>query len=115
MELTDINGVGESTAKKLIKEGYKTVEDLQSATVEDLIGIGIHENTAENIVESFTTWPQIAPESEIKEIKYDVNTANEFVLYAFKESEDYDENNLEQSFDTWYRKVLVANEKLKEE
>ena len=98
MELTDINGVGESTAKKLIKEGYKTVEDLQSATVEDLTSIGIHENTAEKIVGSLT---KVGQEPEISNIKYDIKNANEFVLYAFKESEDYDEKNLEESFDKW--------------
>jgi NAD-dependent DNA ligase len=112
MELTDINGVGESTAKKLIKNGYKTIEDLQSATLEDLTGIGIHENTAEKIVGSIAGVPQ---KPEIADIEYDIKNANKFVLYAFRESEDYDENNPKESFDKWYRKVLVANEKLKEE
>lgn len=109
LKLTDITGVGKSTAEKLEKAGFLTIEDLQGITVEDLIKIGIHENTAEKIVGSVKELEEVQ-----ENLTYHVEDANEFVMFAFKKSEDYDEDHLEESFDNWYKKVLIADEKLKQ-
>jgi len=110
LKLDDIKGVGKSTAQKLEKAGYSTLADLQGITVEELSDLGVHENTAEKIVES------VKELEEVKEnLLYHVEDANEFEMFAFKQSEDYDKNNLEESYDSWYKKVLIADSKLKSE
>lgn len=109
MKLTDIKGVGKSTAEKLEEHGYKTVQDLQGISSEDLTEIGIHSNTAEKIVGSVKELEEVH-----ETLTYHVEDANEFVMFAFKKSEDYDEDHLEESFDSWYKKVLIADEKLKQ-
>lgn len=109
MKLTDITGVGKSTAKKLEEHGYQTVESLKGITVEDLTKIGIHNSTAEKIVGSVHELEDVQ-----ENLTYHVGDANEFVMFAFKKSEDYDEDHLEESFDSWYKKVLIADEKLKQ-
>ncbi len=48
MELMNISGVGEATAKKLFKR-FKTVKAIRSATAEELTTAGITKRTAENI------------------------------------------------------------------
>lgn len=110
MKLNDITGVGKSTAEKLEEHGFKTVKDLQGVTIDQLVDLGIHTNTAEKIVKSVQ---DLAP--VIENIEYHVENASEFELFAFKQSEDYDENNLEESYDSWYKKVLIADSKLKSE
>ena len=109
MKLIDITGVGKSTAEKLEEYGYQTVESLKGITVEDLIKVGIHNNTAEKIVESVKELEEVH-----ENLTYQVKDANEFVLFAFKKSEDYDGDHLEESFDSWYKKVLEADSKLKQ-
>lgn len=109
LKLTDITGVGKSTATKLEEHGYKTVQDLQGISLEDLTKIGLHSNTAKKIIESVKELEEVH-----ETLTYHVEDANEFVMFAFKKSEDYDEDNLEESFDSWYKKVLIANEKLKQ-
>ncbi len=49
MEIMNISGVGEATAKKLFKK-FKTVKAIKSASAEDLRTAGISRKTAENIV-----------------------------------------------------------------
>ncbi len=49
LELCKIKGVGEATAKKLLK-GFKTITAIKSATLDDLIAAGISKNVAENII-----------------------------------------------------------------
>ncbi|UTB32725.1 MAG: helix-hairpin-helix domain-containing protein [Methanobacterium sp. ERen5] len=110
MKLTNIKGVGKSTADKLEKAGYSTLADLQGITVEELSDLGVHETTAEKIVESVKE-----QETVLESIEYHVEDATEFEMFAFKQSEDYDENNLEESYNTWYNKVLIADSKLKSE
>lgn len=109
MKLTDIQGVGKSTAEKLEEHGYKTVQDLQGISSEDLIKIGVHSNTADRIVGSVKELEEVH-----ETLIYHIEDANEFELFAFKNSEDYDEDNLEVSFDSWYKKVVKADEKLKQ-
>jgi N utilization substance protein A len=51
--LTDLEGVGQKTAKVLIAAGYDTVEKIKNLTVEDLTKLeGIGKKTAEKIVAS---------------------------------------------------------------
>lgn len=38
MDLTSIKGVGKSTAKKLVKAGYQSLEDLEGVSITDLTG-----------------------------------------------------------------------------
>jgi len=109
LKLSDITGVGKSTAEKLEKHGYQTVESLKEITVEDLTKIGIHSNTAEKIVDSVKELEEVH-----ENLTYHVEDANEFELFAFKKSEDYNEDHLEESFDSWYKKVLKADSKLKQ-
>ena len=53
--LTDIDGVGDKTAKALIKH-FKTVSAVKSATVDELLTVkGINKNTAQNIYDYFKT------------------------------------------------------------
>lgn len=102
MELTDIKGVGKSTAKKLEKHGYSTVEDLQKVTVNDLTDIGVPVHTAREIVESVQ---QTNPKKDTS-IQYHIKDANKFRLHAFKQSNIYDPDNLEKSYDVWWKQVL---------
>ena len=110
MNITNIKGVGKSTAKKLDEYGYQTVEDLKDITVEKLTDMDISVNTAEKIVESVKE-----QESVMETLEYHVQNANEFEMFAFKQSDDYDEDNLKESYNTWYKKVLEADSKLKSE
>ncbi|MBE6799110.1 MAG: excinuclease ABC subunit UvrC [Ruminococcaceae bacterium] len=52
--LTEIEGVGDATAKKLLAK-FKTVKALESASIEDLKSLGIPSKTAENIKNFFTS------------------------------------------------------------
>lgn len=52
LELTKIKGVGPSTAKKLISQ-FKTIKAVRSASLEELINVGINKPTAQNIVNFF--------------------------------------------------------------
>lgn len=52
--LTEIDGVGDATAKKLLAK-FKTVKALESASIEDLRSLGIPLKTAENIKNFFTS------------------------------------------------------------
>lgn len=110
LKLSDIKGVGKSTATKLEEHGYETVQDLKDISTEDLTKIGIHSNTAEKIIESVKELGEVH-----ENLTYHVEEANEFVLFAFKKSEDYDEDHLEESFDSWYKKVLKADLELKQD
>jgi len=110
LKLINIKGVGKSTADKLEKAGYSTLADLQGITVKELSDLGVHETTAEKIVESVKE-----QETVLESIEYHVDDATEFEMFAFKQSKDYDENNLEESYNTWYNKVLIADSKLKSE
>lgn len=48
----DIDGVGNSTGKNLIVEGYETEESIRNASVEELSDVdGVGESTANNIIE----------------------------------------------------------------
>lgn len=49
LELLKIDGVGEITAKKLLKS-FKTISKIKSATTQEFIELGINKKTAENIV-----------------------------------------------------------------
>ena len=52
-ELTDIEGVGPATARKLGGAGYGTIEELRDASVTDLVEIdGINEATAETVIDA---------------------------------------------------------------
>ncbi len=53
LELTKINGVGPATAKKLISK-FKTVKNIKSASLEELIGAGVNKTTAQNIINYFS-------------------------------------------------------------
>jgi nucleotidyltransferase/DNA polymerase involved in DNA repair len=110
LKITNIKGVGKSTAKKLDEYGYQTVEDLQGITVDKLSEMGISDNTTEKIVESVKE-----QESVLETLEYHVKDATEFEMFAFKQSDDYDEDNLEERYNTWYNKVLIADSKLKSE
>ena len=48
LELLNIEGVGDITAKKLLKQ-FKTISKVKSASIEDLVKIGINKKIAENI------------------------------------------------------------------
>ncbi|HEC94787.1 MAG TPA: 30S ribosomal protein S3, partial [Thermoplasmatales archaeon] len=51
-KITDIKGVGATTARELEKTGIKSIEDLQELSVEDLASIkGIGKKTAKEIKE----------------------------------------------------------------
>lgn len=49
LELLNIDGVGDITAKKLLK-AFKTISKIKSAQIQDIIKLGISKKTAENIV-----------------------------------------------------------------
>lgn len=100
MKLTNIKGVGRSTVKKLEKAGYKTVKDLEQATLEDITRLGISNSIAKKVLEAQTVETN-------NTIEYDINEANEFRIYAFKKSKDYDPDNLKESYDKWWKKVLL--------
>jgi large subunit ribosomal protein L32e len=52
-ELTDVEGVGPATARKLGGAGYGSIEALREASVSDLVEIdGIDETTAENLIDA---------------------------------------------------------------
>ncbi len=53
LELTKINGVGPATAKKLISK-FKTVKNIKSASLEELIDAGVNKTTAQNIINYFS-------------------------------------------------------------
>ena len=53
LELTHIEGVGTQTAKKLISK-FKTINNIKSATIHDLLSAGISEKTAQNIAHFFS-------------------------------------------------------------
>ena len=53
LKLTEIEGVGETRAKKLLSH-FKTISAISEAGVEDIVKIGIPQKTAENIVEYFS-------------------------------------------------------------
>ena len=48
LELLNIEGVGEKTAKKLLKH-FRTISKIKTASIEDFINLGISKKTAENI------------------------------------------------------------------
>lgn len=47
-------------------------------------------------------------------IKHKIEDANEFILYAFEQSKEYDPDNLKESFNKYWTRVLIADKKLKE-
>lgn len=103
MKLTSIKGVGRATAKKLEEHGYQTVEDLEGVSIDDLTQLGINQKTAKQII-------RYTPEDTEAVIKYHIKDANKFRLHAFKQSKDYDPDNLEVAYDQWWKKVLKLHE-----
>jgi excinuclease ABC subunit C len=53
LKLTEIEGVGESRAKKLLSK-FKTISAISKATEQQLIDAGIPKNIAENIITYFS-------------------------------------------------------------
>ena len=54
LKLTQIDGVGEKTAKKLLAE-FKTLKGVEKASIDEIKQIGISQKTAENIKNFFTS------------------------------------------------------------
>ncbi len=52
LELTNINGVGEKTAIKLIK-AFKTIKNIKNATVDDFKSKGFSEKIAQNVINHY--------------------------------------------------------------
>ena len=56
LSVTEVRGIGASTAERLKKHGYKTVAKLASATVEQLMAIpGFSQARAESTIEAAKT------------------------------------------------------------
>ncbi len=105
MDLTNIKGVGKSTANKLKKAGYESLEDLKDVSITTLTSIGISSHTAALIIESL----QNKPLKNKSEIQYHVKDANKFRLQAYEKSEYYDPDNLEESYNSWWIHVLEVS------
>jgi DNA-directed RNA polymerase subunit A" len=68
-EFTEISGIGRSKAEALIEAGYKTVYDLQRASLDDLSGIeAIGDELAERIKDEVGEW--IDPREKYEGVEY---------------------------------------------
>jgi DNA-directed RNA polymerase subunit A" len=68
-EFTEISGIGRSKAEALIEAGYKTVYDLQRASLDDLSGIeAIGDELAERIKDEMGEW--IDPREKYEGVEY---------------------------------------------
>jgi hypothetical protein len=129
-DLKTIEGVGGKTIDKLEQSGY-IIEDLKDVNVEELAEIGIENSIATKIL-SFVesdedssdnskndsvlnkeNSPDVSDESkealEHIGLDYDINKASESLIDLFKESDEYNEVNEEQSeaiqYDKWRRNL----------
>lgn len=103
MDLTSIKGVGKSTALKLQEAGYTSIEDLKGVSIDDLTRLGINQKTAKQII-------RYTPKDTRTPIQHHLKDANKFRLQAFKKSTDYDPDNLKESYNQWWKKVLKLHE-----
>lgn len=83
MELEDLKGVGESTAKKLKEAGY-TIENIKDVSVEELEEAGIHKNTAEAIYKEASELPSIDPNIPLDEPEFDLDNENRYLVAGFR-------------------------------
>ena len=68
-EFTEISGIGRSKAEALIEAGYKTIYDLQRASLDDLSGIeAIGDELAERIKDEVGEW--IDPREKYEGVEY---------------------------------------------
>jgi|GEM_PF-1772244 len=86
MELEDLKGVGESTAKKLEEAGY-TIENIKDVPVDEIIKkTGLHEKVAETIHEEASKLPGIDPKVPLDEPEFDLSKENRYLVAGFKEA-----------------------------
>ena len=95
--------MGKTTAEKLKKAGIETVNELAILRVEDLTSLDINHSHAEKIIENAKKIvnPRL--------IEHDIKKASKYLVYAFEQSEYYDEDNISESYDKWYSNVLKSN------
>jgi hypothetical protein len=86
MELEDLKGVGDSTAKKLKEAGY-TIENIKDVPVDEIIEkTGLHEKIAETIHEEASKLPGIDPKVPLDEPEFDFKNENRYLVAGFKET-----------------------------
>ncbi len=114
LELTDIKGVGKSTARKLEKVGYHSLHDFEGVTINKLTEIGVRHDNAEKIVASVERTLSTHPtnDDDDSEIQNHIADANKFRLHAFKQSTLYNPDNPEKSYDTWWKQVLKKHQEV---
>lgn len=110
-ELEQFKGIGKTTAEKLEKAGFN-VENISKITLEELTELDINKATAEKILSNFEVKPN-ENESEDNSssnnprlIEHDIKKANKYLKYAFEQSDFYDPENIEESYDRWYSEVI---------
>ncbi|UTB32722.1 MAG: helix-hairpin-helix domain-containing protein [Methanobacterium sp. ERen5] len=86
MELEDLKGVGDSTAKKLEEAGY-TIENIKDVPVDEIIEkTGLHKNIAETIHEEASKLPSIDPDVPLDEPEFDLEKENRYLVAGFREA-----------------------------
>jgi len=86
MELEDLKGVGESTAKKLEEAGY-TIENIKDVSVDEIVEkTGLHRKIVETIHEEASTLPSIDPSVPLDEPEFNLDNENRYLVAGFRET-----------------------------